>query len=61
MAITAPVIISGAGPVGCTLALRLARGGVPVRLLEGLPALPETLRASTFHPPTLDKIGRAHV
>ena len=58
MPITDPVIIAGAGPVGCTLALRLAQGGVPVRLLESLPALPETLRASTFHPPTLDMLER---
>jgi 3-(3-hydroxy-phenyl)propionate hydroxylase len=56
--ITDPVIIAGAGPVGCTLALRLAQGGVPVRLLESLPAPPETLRASTFHPPTLDMLDR---
>ena len=56
MAITAPVIIAGAGPVGCTAALRLAQAGIPVVLLEGLAALPETLRASTFHPPTLDML-----
>ena len=56
MAITAPVIVAGAGPVGCTAALRLAQAGVPVVLLEGLAALPETLRASTFHPPTLDML-----
>ena len=56
MAINAPVIIAGAGPVGCTAALRLARAGIPVTLLEGLPDLPETLRASTFHPPSLDML-----
>ncbi|MFM8844855.1 MAG: FAD-dependent oxidoreductase [Gammaproteobacteria bacterium] len=56
MAINAPVIIAGAGPVGCTAALRLAQAGIPVTLLEGLPDLPETLRASTFHPPSLDML-----
>jgi 3-(3-hydroxy-phenyl)propionate hydroxylase len=56
LAITAPVIIAGAGPVGCTAALRLVQAGIPVVLLEGLAALPETLRASTFHPPTLDML-----
>jgi 3-(3-hydroxy-phenyl)propionate hydroxylase len=56
LAINAPVIIAGAGPVGCTAALRLAQAGIPVTLLEGLPDLPETLRASTFHPPSLDML-----
>jgi 3-(3-hydroxy-phenyl)propionate hydroxylase len=54
--ISKPVIIAGAGPVGCTAALRLAQAGIPVRLLEGLHDLPETLRASTFHPSSLDMI-----
>ena len=56
MTISKPVIIAGAGPVGCTAALRLAQAGIPVRLLEGLHDLPETLRASTFHPASLDMI-----
>jgi len=54
--LTKPVIIAGAGPVGCVAALRLAQAGIPVRLLEGARELPETLRASTFHPPSLDMI-----
>jgi len=56
MPIKQPVIIAGAGPVGCTAALRLVQAGIPVVLLEALDALPDTLRASTFHPPTLDMI-----
>lgn len=56
MAIDKPVIIAGAGPVGCTVALRLAQAGIPVVLLEALEDLPQTLRASTFHPPSLDMI-----
>ena len=34
-----PVIIVGAGPVGLTLALGLARQGVPVQVFETLPEL----------------------
>ena len=56
MPLTKPVIIAGAGPVGCVAALRLAQAGIPVRLFEGAKELPETLRASTFHPPSLDMI-----
>jgi 3-(3-hydroxy-phenyl)propionate hydroxylase len=51
-----PVLVSGAGPVGCTIALYLARKGIPVILFEGAAALPIDLRASTFHPPTLDML-----
>ncbi len=49
-----PVLIVGAGPVGLTAALRLAQAGIPVRLFEAEPAIAPDLRASTFHPPTLD-------
>ncbi len=52
------VIISGAGPVGCCAALILADAGIPVTLLEGAPSLPQDMRASTFHPPTLDLLDR---
>lgn len=51
---TKPVVIAGAGPVGCALALSLVQHGIPVTLLEGGTELPEDLRASTFHPPSLD-------
>lgn len=56
-----PVIISGAGPVGCTLALYLAQNNVPVVLIEKDTELPEDLRASTFHPPTLDLLDELGV
>jgi 3-(3-hydroxy-phenyl)propionate hydroxylase len=56
-----PVIIAGAGPVGCTAALRLAQAGIPVVLLEALPDLPETLRASTFHPPSIEMLAELGV
>ena len=51
-----PIAIVGAGPVGLTLALLLARSGLPVALLEAGPDISEELRASTFHPPTLDML-----
>jgi 3-(3-hydroxy-phenyl)propionate hydroxylase len=51
-----PVVIAGAGPAGSLLALYLARRDVPVLLLEKEPDLPVDLRASTFHPPSLEMI-----
>lgn len=48
------VLIAGAGPVGLVAALALARAGIRVTLFERHTELAEDLRASTFHPPTLD-------
>ncbi|MCX7364428.1 MAG: FAD-dependent monooxygenase, partial [Alphaproteobacteria bacterium] len=50
------VLIVGAGPVGLVLAYRLATAGIAVTLVEALPDLAEDLRASTFHPPTLEML-----
>lgn len=50
------VLIAGAGPVGCCAALYLAQRGIPVTLVEAGTTLPIDLRASTFHPPTLDML-----
>lgn len=52
----APVIIVGGGPVGLCLALLLTGQGIPVTILEAAPAIERDLRASTFHPPTLDML-----
>ncbi len=52
----APVLIAGAGPVGFVAALRLARAGVPVIQVERDSRLQDDLRASTFHPPTLEML-----
>ncbi len=52
----AEVLIAGGGPVGLTTGLLLARAGVSVILLEQEPAISRDLRASTFHPPTLDML-----
>jgi len=51
-----PVLIIGAGPVGLVAALRLARAGIPVTLIEKDARLQVDLRASTFHPPTLEML-----
>ena len=51
-----PVLIVGGGPVGLTAALCLAAAKVPVILFEADAAISQDLRASTFHPPTLDML-----
>ena len=50
------VIVVGAGPVGLVAALRLAEQGIAVALIEREPELQHDLRASTFHPPTLEML-----
>ena len=53
---TDPIVIAGAGPAGSVTALSLAQAGIPVLLLEKESDLPIDLRASTFHPPSLDML-----
>ena len=52
------VLIVGAGPVGLVAAACLAENDIPVTLIERSDDLPKDLRASTFHPPTLDMLDR---
>ncbi len=52
------VLVAGAGPVGLVSALVLASAGIPVTVLERNAAPAQDLRASTFHPPTLDMLER---
>ena len=52
------VLIAGAGPVGLVAAISLVDHGIPVTVLEASADLAVDLRASTFHPPTLDFLHR---
>ena len=49
-----PILIVGAGPVGLTLAWKLSQLGLDVQVFEAENRITDQLRASTFHPPTLD-------
>ncbi len=50
------ILIAGGGPVGLIAALVLAREDIPVTVCESEAEPTEDLRASTFHPPTLDML-----
>ncbi|MCU0990287.1 MAG: FAD-dependent monooxygenase, partial [Xanthomonadales bacterium] len=49
-----PIAIVGAGPVGLVCAALLVEAGHPVLVLERNSGLARDMRASTFHPATLD-------
>lgn len=53
----AKVLVAGAGPVGLVSAMVLAEAGVDVEVFERNGDVMEDLRASTFHPPTLDMLA----
>jgi len=52
------VAIAGAGPVGTVMATLLAQAGISVVLLEAGQDCAQDLRASTFHPPTLEMLDQ---
>ncbi|MGF7149936.1 3-(3-hydroxy-phenyl)propionate hydroxylase [Sphingomonas zeicaulis] len=52
------VIVVGAGPVGLTAAFLLGQHGIAWTLIAEEAVLATDLRASTFHPPTLDLLDR---
>lgn len=57
MTIEHPIIIAGSGPAGSVMALYFAQRDIPVILLEREKTIPIDLRASTFHPPSLEMIA----
>ncbi len=54
MTIRTRVLVVGAGPVGAVAAYRLAEMGIDTILLEAGADCPQDMRASTFHPPSLE-------
>ncbi len=55
------VLIGGGGPVGLCLALLLAEQQIDVTVIEQESEIVRDLRASTFHPPTLDMLEQLSV
>jgi len=58
---TDTVLIVGGGPVGLVLASFLSLHGIPSSVFERSEGIPKDLRASTFHPPTLDMLEQIGV
>ena len=52
------VVIAGAGPVGTVLATLLAQAGIDTVILETGDDCAQDMRASTFHPPTLEMLDQ---
>lgn len=50
------VVVAGAGPVGCVAAMLLSRQGIDVVLADKGEDCAADMRASTFHPPTLEML-----
>lgn len=57
----APVVIAGAGPVGLTTALSLAKADIDVVVLEQRPAPAQDARATTVQPPVLEVLDELGV
>jgi 2-polyprenyl-6-methoxyphenol hydroxylase-like FAD-dependent oxidoreductase len=55
------IIVVGAGPVGLLTTLRLAKVGIPVTVLEALPAIEESPRAMAYQPVAVKELDRAGI
>ena len=55
------VTVVGAGPVGLVAAVSLIENNIPVIVLEASEDLAVDLRASTFHPPTLEFLDKLNL
>ena len=52
------VIVAGAGPVGLIAALKIARAGIPVLVLDSEPGIVQLPRAVVYHAPTVEMLDR---
>jgi 3-(3-hydroxy-phenyl)propionate hydroxylase len=52
-----PIVVAGGGPVGCIMALALARQGIPVELFEAEARVNDAPRAATTHAATLEMLS----
>jgi 2-polyprenyl-6-methoxyphenol hydroxylase-like FAD-dependent oxidoreductase len=52
------VVVAGAGPVGLVAALKIARAGIPVQVLDCEPGIIQWPRAVVYHAPTVEMLER---
>ncbi len=52
------VVVAGAGPVGLVTALKIARAGIPVLVLDREPDIIRWPRAVVYHAPTVEMLDR---
>ena len=52
------VVVAGAGPVGLVTALKVARAGIPVLVVDCEPDIIRWPRAIVYHAPTVEMLDR---